>query len=399
MQPRSWPPTTINEIVSQYGQDPFDGNFDSIDLHSDPKSLADWRDVLVERVRTKTAMSRDIFEREPWDLFMTAYGDPHDVGHMFWHLHDVNHPLHDAKWAARYGDPVKDVYVELDRAIGDWVKLAGNRCHVVVFAGPGMSIGHTANGAMDELLSRIETFLDTGKGDPDLSYWVQQAYRTLVPHRIRRRVSIRQVFKGVAAPLRNEQQRPPLSHRKFFAVPHAENAGAVRFNVRGRESYGIVEPGAQLAALREKVIEELCRTINKHTGKPVVEKIVRTDQEFFGPQAQMLPDLLVIWNRDAPIRRLFSSNTGTIHVPPISRTGDHTSNVLFMVRTLNGSGRGQISGISRIEDVAPTIAGLLGVELSDSDGTALQWDNTHTFGALPNELNGGRAGEVARLAT
>ena len=42
-----------------------------------------------------------------------------------------------------------------DRAIGEWAKLAENQGHLVIFAAPGMGPDYTANGALDELLSRI----------------------------------------------------------------------------------------------------------------------------------------------------------------------------------------------------------------------------------------------------
>ena len=381
-QPRSWPTAMIDEIVSRHGEDPVSGNIDRAILHSSAMAIADWRDILIDRIRTKTAMSREIFEREPWDLFMTVYADPHDIGHMFWHMHDAHHLGHDAKWVARYGDPVKEVYVELDRAIGEWVKLAGNHSHLAVFAAPGMGPSYSANGALDELLSRIERLCDGERSGPNLSYSLKQAYQRFVPNSLRGMLPIRQMLKGIAASLGKEEQQPGLSHRKFFPIPHNQNAGAIRFNVKGRESYGLVEPGPQLSALRRRVIEELCRTINQESGKPVVEKIIRTDQQYQGPQAHMLPDLLVIWNRDASIQRLASPSIGKIKVPPSSmRTGDHTPNAVFMVRTMSGSSSGKLAGSSRVEDIAPTITGLLGVKLADVDGTNLD-SAPHTDSSL-----------------
>jgi predicted AlkP superfamily phosphohydrolase/phosphomutase len=360
-QPRSWPPGFIKEIVSRYGEDPFQGSIDKTLLKSSTKTVTDWRDLLVDRVRRKTALSREIFEREPWDLFMTVYGEAHDIGHGFWHLHDASHPNHDAKWVRRHGDPVKDVYVEIDRAIGEWAKLAENQGHLVIFAAPGMGPDYTANGALDELLSRIERLVDGKSSGPDLLYRLRQIYRKVTPNNLRRRVSFR----------RKKGQRPSLSHHKFFAVPHNENSGAIRFNVKGRDRFGVVEPGPELAALRQRISEELCRIINKESGKPLVEKIVHTNQEYHGLQTQMLPDLLVIWNRDAPIRRLISPVLGTIDVSPsTARTGDHTPNALLMVHAASA---GRIPGTSRLEDIAPTIADLLGVNLPHIDGRALRW--------------------------
>src|SRR5688572_22570561 len=118
-------------------------------------------------------MSQELYSREQWDLFMVVYADPHDVGHAFWHLHDPRHPRHDGEWAARHGDPVKDVYVELDRAVGEWIKLAGEHCHLMLFAGPGMGPGYTANSAMNDILQRIERLID-GKRSLNTVQWLRQ---------------------------------------------------------------------------------------------------------------------------------------------------------------------------------------------------------------------------------
>jgi predicted AlkP superfamily phosphohydrolase/phosphomutase len=376
-EPRSWPAELVNDVMAKYGEDPLEGNFDRKLFNAGAKSIPSWRDMIIERVRKKTALSREIYKRESWNLFMTTYGEPHDVGHAFWHLHDAHHPDHITKWAA-LGDPIKDVYVEIDNAIGEWAKLAGNHSHLVVFSGPGMGPNYTANGALDELLIRIERHIDSGKAGPDLLYWTRQAYRKVVPQNIRLRLPIRQKLQGLADPLHKEPRRPRLSYRKFFAVPHNDNAGAIRFNVRGRESYGIVEPGAQLVALRQQVIEELRRTINKESGKPLVDKIVHTAQEYHGARVKMLPDLLVIWSREAPIRRLMSPTLGPIEVPPSpTRTGDHTPQSLFMVRAVNGSSSGPIPDAVRLMDIAPTISSMLDVVLADVDGTAFQWNKGH----------------------
>ena len=47
----------------------------------------------------------------------------HSVGHQCWHLHDPAHLLHDRQLVAELGDPIKDVYVEFDRALGRILKL------------------------------------------------------------------------------------------------------------------------------------------------------------------------------------------------------------------------------------------------------------------------------------
>ena len=50
------------------------------------------------------------------------YSEPHWAGHLFWHLHDEQHPEHAPEYAAYCGDVILQVYKACDRAIGEFVE-------------------------------------------------------------------------------------------------------------------------------------------------------------------------------------------------------------------------------------------------------------------------------------
>ena len=46
---------------------------------------------------------------------------------------------------------------------------------------------------------------------------------------------------------------------------------------------------------------ELMKVVNADTGEPLIKDIVVTRREYSGEYLEKLPDLLVTWNRNAPI--------------------------------------------------------------------------------------------------
>jgi predicted AlkP superfamily phosphohydrolase/phosphomutase len=138
-------------------------------------------------------------------------------------------------------------------------------------------------------------------------------------------------------------------------------------NLAGREPAGKVAPG-EFDAVCESIERELLAFTNADTGAPVVQRVWRIDEVFRGPNLHHLPDLIVEWNRDAPIARVHSPKTGEIsgtYTKP--RTGDHSPDGFFCM-TGSGARSGRIGRNVSIMDFGPTIAERLGVELADVDG-------------------------------
>jgi predicted AlkP superfamily phosphohydrolase/phosphomutase len=80
-----------------------------------------------------------------------------------------------------------------------------------------------------------------------------------------------------------------------------------------------------------------------------------------------MPDLFVLWNRSAPIDRVTSPDIGTVeYLHRGNRTGDHEAESVFFA-TGPGVVPGEIENVS-LYDFAPTIAALLGFEMSVTDG-------------------------------
>jgi predicted AlkP superfamily phosphohydrolase/phosphomutase len=356
---RSTPPQLASEIMARYGFDPFDGTTDIFK----PRTAEDYkafRDAMIDRVRTKVSLCEHYLKQESWDLFMMSFGDAHDIGHQCWHLHDPSHALHDARWVEQFGDPVKDVYMALDSAIGRLLDCVGPQTTTVVFAGPGMEPDYTAGYLLDKILRRLD-------GRPEID-------RKLIPHGIVSRLRPAAI-KTLGQRINHAKFMRDMSRCKYFSVLHNENAGGVRINVAGREPAGCVKPGADYEAVCASLTRDLLDLVNVDTGKPVVKEVVRIADECHGHRLETLPDLFAIWSREAPIRAVTSSKIGVVTEPRVigARTGDHSPNCVFYVQGPRVTWRGQIDPMA-VEDIAPTVTSFLDFVLPDCDGAPVSFD-------------------------
>lgn len=356
---RSSPPALAADILRDFGPDPLgptsDHGYDS------PQGWLRLRDRVLARIDQKTQMTLALMEQGPWDLVMSTFGDPHDVGHGCWHLSNPNHPQHDAAWVARHGEPLRDTYVALDGALNQLLRATDEQTVLVLFAGPGICDLHTGRPLLDGILRRLE-------GGPEplgsrlLGAARKQATRWLPP-------SVRRVISRRGDPYGRLSDR---SRRRCFPLSSNTDAGTIRVNLAGRDPHGLIQPGAEYDAFCTALAEDLLALRNLDTDEPVVEQVLRVDQTYPGPNnARLAPDLVISWNRSAPIEHIGSPKIGTLRARYTgNRTGDHSRNTLFLIQG-PGIAAGQVSGDQPVEALAPTIAGILGVTLEDGDAPAI----------------------------
>jgi predicted AlkP superfamily phosphohydrolase/phosphomutase len=161
---------------------------------------------------------------------------------------------------------------------------------------------------------------------------------------------------------------PDRKARRFFAIPYNPHAGAIRLNVVGRESHGLVQPGGEYREVCDRLRNELLALVNAETGAPIAAEVILTCDVFAGPYLHDLPDLLVEWDRKEPVRAIRSPQIGTLTIPQLQgRSGDHRNGGIFFVWGA-GSQATHIERPVSIMDFAPTIGRLLGVTLEELDG-------------------------------
>jgi predicted AlkP superfamily phosphohydrolase/phosphomutase len=374
---RPWPPDLVRDIKKRFGAHPLERWY-----QLRPQTLEEWgelQDKLISGACLKGAISKALLEEEPWDFFFTVYSESHWAGHYFWHVMDPSHPEHRTEEGSVYGNAILKVYQELDKALAGLEDLLTDST-ILVFSntgmGPNYSGVHLLSGVLERLgmggkdteRGGIGKYLSFGKGRgnalPKIESTIPQGLidrvKFAMPERVWDTLTRRILHSG-----------KDWRSSKAFAIPN-DYAGAIRINLKGREPHGLVAPGREYDALCDFLIEEIGRLVNPDTGKEAVSRVVRVDRLYRGENLKELPDLVVQWAGDAPLRALYSPAIGTVSGLLLDkRTGAHRPDGFLIaagrhIRQNGASGRGNIM------DIAPTVLYLMGQPIpKDMDGRVL----------------------------
>ncbi len=365
-------PALRDEIIDKFGLHPVSGNSDE---DRDPDELVAFRDTLIDGVRKKSRLTRHFLQQEDWDFFAQVFTEAHCGGHLMWHLHDPAHPRHRENVAG--GDPLKDVYVEIDKAIGEILAGIDPNVTVIVLANHGMGPKYGAQFMLDKILLALGVAAPAQVREEAVTVRARvDALATGVWQRIpaRLRQALQPLRRRAIDWLVVEERPAPTidpSASQCFVIQNNSSHGGIRVNLAGREPEGKVAPGESYDSLLDQLEEDLCAITNLETGKPIVKALYRRDRLYAGPERDHLPDLMVEWANDAPTRIVTSNKIGRVEGEyRYCRTGDHKSGGLFIVKGPHTT-RGSIDRVVSCVDFAPTIAAMLGVTLHDVDGAAI----------------------------
>jgi predicted AlkP superfamily phosphohydrolase/phosphomutase len=159
------------------------------------------------------------------------------------------------------------------------------------------------------------------------------------------------------------------SRTRAFAVGLA----GIFINLKGRQSQGIVAPGAEAAALRREIAQRLGGLADPESGQPAVKTVYLAQEVYRGPYKDAAPDLIVGYQRG--YRASWETAVGQVtddvfHTNKKAWSGDHcvdqslVPGVLFCNRKIADER-------PRLMDVGPTVLEMFGVPLPGyMDGVA-----------------------------
>jgi predicted AlkP superfamily phosphohydrolase/phosphomutase len=335
---RSTPTDLAAQLTARHGPHPIGGRCNA---RRQPDQHQQFRDDLVTGIARRTELLQDLLGRETWDFFGVVYSESHCIGHQSWHLHDPEHPYHDANFLRQHGDPLLAVYKAIDASVGRLLQGLAPNVTVVVLASHGMGPHYDGTFLLDEVLQRFER-VERGT----LGRWWR--HLTGCP-----------------------ETGSGLAERCCFQVPNNSVCGGIRLNLVGREPRGRLRRGKPSERFCGKLADALHELINLETGRPLVRAVYRSADVYQGPLLDRLPDLLVEWHRERPVTGFCSPRLGELHkVYPGCRSGDHKAEGLFLA-TGPGLRCGRLSRPVSVMDFAPTFAHLLEVELPLCDGQVI----------------------------
>lgn len=364
----SSPPEWADAVRDQYGRDPVGKcDFATLDTVED---FRQFRDGLIKRIETKTQLTLDLLDKRDSDLLLNVFSEVHCAGHQLWHIHDPAHPLHDpAIRQALGGNPLEDVYVAMDKALGILMDAAGSDTRIMVFCSHGLGPAYSGTHLLDEILMRLEGIRSPRKRQSFAQALV--ALWTRFPQGLR--AALTPLQKRLWPELKAKLVQPGKSRRKYFEIIINDASGGIRLNVKGREPDGQVEPGEEYDQICAMLTRELLAVNNVATGQKLVAEVLRSRDVYSGQHVDRLPDLMVIWNRVGPIGAAESERIGRVsHKFEFKnhRTGDHTEDDGLVFLSGPGVQPGALGRLS-VADLAPTITAMMGVGFPAADGQVL----------------------------
>lgn len=370
----SHPPELLGELRARHGDHPVQGR--ACDTLASLDGHGVLLDSLLDGCRRKADLLLDVMDRGDWDLFACVFGETHCGGHQFWHLLDKSHPQHPADAPQRMRDAMKLLYSAVDEGMGRVIERAGPGATVIALASHG--IGPYVGGPqlLPEVLSRLgmASVQDTPARRRLRALHGQARY---LPYGIKRLLR-----KATGIPVLHRAQAgigalldPFVSPGTRAGAVKNNRCGAIRLNLKGREPFGAVTPGAEAAALVAELRAELMALTLPGTDKPIIDSIVSAEEAFGPGHHPDVPDLMIRFRADiGRIEACWSPRVGTVAIPINSpgypRTGDHVPNTRMWAAG-PGVAAGQRLPDGSVLDIAPTILELLGVPPGDVDGRTL----------------------------
>jgi predicted AlkP superfamily phosphohydrolase/phosphomutase len=286
-------------------------------------------------------------------------------------LHNPDHDWFSGdRQEALGGDPLLQVYQEIDASVGRLLASVKRDATVLIHLSHGMTDHNDGTHLLDEVLKRLERGSPKPTALDPLQKFFQRSTPTLRRFASAWRVpgSLRQfIAQAMRAELPAGRAR-----RRYYLTPNNFVCSGIRLNLIGREPQGKV---------RSDEVDEVCRSlerdllelINVATGKPAIRAVVRSDAYHRRRPQDTIPDLFVDWDRSAAIEEVASAKVGTVRRPYTGwRSGDHRPEGLLIV-TGPDIPRGTTAPPLAVEDIGPSIASRLGVQLQGVDGEVVHW--------------------------
>jgi predicted AlkP superfamily phosphohydrolase/phosphomutase len=353
------PPALLAELKSRFGDYPLGLEAKRLGLGRPDRSDLERR--LIRSVAYKKDTALWLLNAASWDLAVIGFCELHPAGHYLWPAGaDATEPAD-----ATAFEPLRNVYVAIDRAIGALVEELSDEVVVVVVSGDGVRPNYCGWHLLPEVLRRLghtrPPSADSGDGQPAPRGSLVSRIKQMVPPGTRRLIADNLPW-WLRDKLGAHLQSADIdwARTRAFTLP-TDLEGCIRLNLKGREPQGIVEPGSPQAELCEQIRDELLELTNPATGAAAVRQVHLRHQVLPGELGDHLPDIIVTWNEEAPINGVTSPRIGLVEeASPDPRTGTHSTSGFLIAAGpgIPAASRGQ----GHLLDVAPTVFQLLGLE-------------------------------------
>jgi predicted AlkP superfamily phosphohydrolase/phosphomutase len=144
-------------------------------------------------------------------------------------------------------------------------------------------------------------------------------------------------------------------------LPGSEFMTFLRVNLVDREPSGTV-PAERYQSTLTSLCEDILELVNPDTGRPAAAEVLLPGELFHGECSDVLPDLIIRWKNDSPIRALESPVQGRIDQGLEFIQNTHSSHTGQGLAVIAGPGipQGVIEEARPLQDLTATFYTLLG---------------------------------------
>jgi predicted AlkP superfamily phosphohydrolase/phosphomutase len=267
----------------------------------------------------------DAIEKNREGLVVTVFDTTDRIQHMFFRYLDTDHPSNTDKDIREYKDTIKELYRKADELVGEVLDKLSD----------------------DDLLMIVSDHgFKSFKWGVNLNTWLWQEGYLVLKHDA---PPYGEWFAGVDWPRTRA---------------YAYGLAGIFLNIKGREKYGIVDPGKERVVLQNELKARLEALSDERNGQFPIRNVYLSQEVLKGPYVKDAPDLFVGYA--SGYRASWNSAIGKITDAIIeentkSWSGDHAIDpglvpgVFFSNWKMEDDSPG-------LTDLAPTILSLFGVE-------------------------------------
>jgi len=280
----------------------------------------------IETDREREKMFFDALDKVRHGLCVCVFDGTDRIQHTFWRDIDEGHPASRQRGQRPQRNVIEELYQRMDALVGETVaKCKGKDTILMIISDHGFN---------------------TFRYGVDLNRWLEENGYLKVKDGARGKKHL----EGI-----------DWSQTRAFAIGLA----GIFLNLKGRESQGIVDAGAEAAQLRKEIAGKLVELNDAEHGQKAIKAVYNAMEVYRGPYKNEAPDLIVGYNRG--YRASWETAIGQVtdkifHNNTKAWSGDHcidhslVPGVLFCSRAIS-------TERPSLMDIGPTVLDMFGVEI------------------------------------
>jgi predicted AlkP superfamily phosphohydrolase/phosphomutase len=343
---RSSPAEFRTWIDKTFGRNPLTA--DTLEPHT-PREKLEMTSTMRKGVEMRTRLLEALVSRPDWDFLLVNFSEVHEAGHYLTGSETIAPGLSNLDAMAKVLEP-------LDRAWPRIVAAAGPDCDVLFLALMGMFEQRDFEAFGAQILALFQGKEPTDHAaHPDLIRRV----RELLPNSVHRAIWTSMPAKWrVGRVNKLRAQRNDYETARLFTVVH-DTQPAVRINLAGRETPGIVQP--EEAPVLLDSLETLMRQFTTPEAQPAFLRLWRAAVEEPGPNSHRLPDAIMFTNPEVKQASELIGPDGIVLMSSHreARNGNHSDNGFCYFWPAKGKSANRKS-VNNL-DFAPSLLDLLEV--------------------------------------